>query len=344
MPSAGAKVPPSRGEPLRASVVIPSYNRLEQLLDCLGALKCQTVRDFEIVVVDDGSTDGTQEQLERLQLQCTQPQLRWFGSEGNQGANHARNWGVRESRAELVAFLDSDCIPEPRWLEVMSAAFTSPEIGAATGLVESPAPTNIYELAHRGTSRVQGSGEAGRIVAGNMCVRRHLLLEFPFEEDLKYGCDEEGLSLRLRRAGYRRLFAPGAVVVHMHRYDRAAFFRGAVVLGRAAAWFVYKYHLTPRLDLLPFLIGYGLLPLALADKAFLAAAILALSCGVVALAYNELARKDKSVAETIRAMPVQLAFYHVKLWNYIRETIRLHLTSHGIERVVVRADRRYGRP
>jgi glycosyltransferase involved in cell wall biosynthesis len=100
------------------SVVIPTYNRARQIEAALESVLAQTYPEFEVIVVDDGSTDGTGEALRQL---ITQPggrgaPIRYF-FQPNQGQSMARNKGIAEARGEWIAFLDSDDVWLPEKLE-----------------------------------------------------------------------------------------------------------------------------------------------------------------------------------------------------------------------------------
>ncbi len=316
-----------------ASVVVATYNRADILKRCLLALVEQTATDFEVLVVDDGSQDGTVPMLEALQQRFPRLGLRILQNPENLGSNRSRNRGIQAARGEFVAFLDSDCIAHPNWLESLLAGFTSEDIAAVTGLVENPPPQNLYELAYKGTNRVETAGEAKRLVAGNLAIRRELLLRHPLDEDLRWGCDEEGISLRLRSAGYRKRFEPAAVVLHDHPFDRRGFFRHASLRGKAAAWLVYKYHLPPRRDMVPFVLAYAALLLLLVDVRLVVVPLFFFGGAVAALAYAELWLKRKTVGEALRSFPALLAYYHVKLVAYVSTTLRLHLRPNRIQRI-----------
>ena len=98
--------------PLRCSVVIPSYNRLNVLPRAIGSVLAQDEPDFELIIVDDGSTDGTQAWLAAL----TDPRIQVIASERNRGVSAARNLGLAAARAPVVAFLDSDDTYRPQRL------------------------------------------------------------------------------------------------------------------------------------------------------------------------------------------------------------------------------------
>ncbi|MEM7228766.1 MAG: glycosyltransferase [Planctomycetota bacterium] len=335
------------------TVVVPTCNRPDLIRRCLDALAVQTYSAMEVIVVDDGSDDDTPDVLQAFGEAHPDLNYRWLRNETNLGANPSRNRGIDDANGSFIAFLDSDCIAEPDWLERLMAAFTSEDIAAVTGLVRDPEPTNIYELTFKGTHRMGSAGEAHRLVAGNMAIRRDLLMKYRLDHDraetakLKDGRvdtavsgrgDEEGLSIMLRRDGHRMRTAPDAAVFHEHYYTRRSFFRQAVRGGRSAARLVYKYRLPPRLDMLPFIVTYIALlialPLAFAIGWWLmivpaAWALLALA----AITYNDIARKGKTVLETAKSFPVLLAYYHVRLWGYVTEAIALRLGMRDVTRV-----------
>ncbi len=327
------------------SVVIPTCNRREILTRCLASLARQTYRPIEIIVVDDGSVDDTPEYLANFTADHPDLDFKCFRNEPQAGANPSRNRGIRESTGAFVAFADDDCIAEPEWVARLMAGFVSDRIAAVTGRVDDPEPTNIYELTFKGTHRVHGGVHATRLVAGNMCVRRDLLLKYQLDEDraaakpdvsVSGRGDEEGLFLMLRAASYELRVAPDAAVLHEHYYSRRSFFRQAYRGGASAARLGYKYHLPPRIELMPLLFAYLLLPLIgfgggwWLPSAFYAAFFL------VAIVYNDLFRKRKTVFETLITLPVLLAYYHIRLAGYIVQCVRLRAGKDRIERVRLR--------
>jgi glycosyltransferase involved in cell wall biosynthesis len=96
----------------KVSVVIPTYNRLPKVKEAIESVLKQTYRDFDLWVVDDGSTDGTGEALKVFGNEIRHV------SQDNRGVSAARNLGLRVSRGKYVAFLDSDDLWEPRKLEI----------------------------------------------------------------------------------------------------------------------------------------------------------------------------------------------------------------------------------
>lgn len=327
------------------TVVIPTCNRRAILQKCLTALARQSYRRFEIVVVDDCSTDDTVTMLTEYAASNAGLTLRWFVNECHGGINVSRNRGVREAHGDIVAFLDSDCIANDDWLDRIVAGFRSESVAAVTGLVVDPPSENIYELALAGITRVHGGDKAPRLVGGNMAIRRELLIRFAFDEDPGFKsareghrvaspvCDEEGLYLTLRAMGFEQRVVHDAVVLHEHRYDRASFFRHALNGGRGVALLVHKYRLAPRLDLVPLILFYLSLPLMLIDRRALMGSGALFLIFVAALAYNELFRKGKSIGQTMLCLPLMILYYQLRLFAYTIETIRMAFGRRKVNRV-----------
>ena len=101
------------------SVVLPTYNRADTVLRSIASVRAQTCGDFELVLVDDGSTDGTRDVLPK-----DEPRLRVF-SQPNGGVAKARNRGITESRGDFIAFLDSDDEWPPHTLALAAAFFAA---------------------------------------------------------------------------------------------------------------------------------------------------------------------------------------------------------------------------
>lgn len=88
------------------SVVIPTYNRKEKLPECIESVLLQSYSNIEVIVVDDASTDGTEELFEHIKDE----RLLYLRYETNKGACHARNYGAEHAKGEIIAFQDSDDI------------------------------------------------------------------------------------------------------------------------------------------------------------------------------------------------------------------------------------------
>ena len=116
---------------IEVSVVIPTYNRKERLKDTLESLFHQTIPkdQYEIIVVDDGSSDGTEE-LVQVMIKTSPCSLRYF-KQKNQGQAAARNLGIKNAVAEIIGFTDDDCIVDAGWIQ-KAADYFKGKIGRAS--------------------------------------------------------------------------------------------------------------------------------------------------------------------------------------------------------------------
>jgi len=109
------------------SVIIPAYNEESTIESCLKSLLNQTIEKdtYELIVVDDGSTDSTPEIIKRYPVKL-------FRQE-NSGPATARNLGAKNSSGEIILFTDADCIADPNWIEEMISPFIDEEVIAVKG-------------------------------------------------------------------------------------------------------------------------------------------------------------------------------------------------------------------
>ncbi len=289
----------------QASVIICVYNRAEQMQDCLDAVLAMDASDYEIVIVDDASTDDTPHFLERFRLAHPDRQITIVRAEHNCGVSGARNLGIHAARGDVVFFTDSDCIVDPAWLRLMLEKLKAGKATAVAGRVTIPTPTNLAERAYAGTSRLHGHPRQDRVLSGgNMGLYRDVARAYLFDEALTYGCDEDDLAWRLRHDGHRIAFSPDAIVLHDHPYTLRSYLRTAYRQGIGAARYWFKRGQYVGRDVLCTLAAVVTLPFALIDPRilFMTAALLALQ--LLALLYNEMAFKGKSAWETATVLPI----------------------------------------
>jgi len=178
--------------PPRVSVVIPTWNRRRHLEEAIASVLAQTYTDYEIVVVDDGSTDDTRAWLEGPGTDRRVVTLR----QENRGSSSARNAGIRAARGELIAFLDSDDLWLPRKLESQVALFDrNPAVGfvfCGSAQVDGNGATSMSRIP---TPDFRGRAALAMIRRNMMptptvVVRKRLALEAgPMYEDLRFGED-----------------------------------------------------------------------------------------------------------------------------------------------------------
>lgn len=198
--------------------MIPAYNAARTLQVCVASALGQTVTDFEVVIVDDGSTDETRAVASAI----ADPRV-VVQSQANGGMSAARNAGIHRARGEIVLFLDSDDLLSPRYLQAIASVFD-----ADPGLTFVYADAWTFDDAtHR--IRVQTTAEYQRppqpppataqalfreLVQRNfiivpVAVRRDALLAADLFDKALSGAEDWDLWLRLTAAGHRGWQAPG---------------------------------------------------------------------------------------------------------------------------------------
>ncbi|WP_198378878.1 glycosyltransferase, partial [Neoroseomonas rubea] len=203
------------------SVVIPCKNRARMLWDCFEGLAAQTLprHRFEVVLVDNVSTDDLAALCARARDELGLAVAHERMAE-DRGPAPSRNRGVALARAPIIAFTDSDCRPEPGWLEAGLAAFADPAVALVSGPVV-PKPGQPVGM----TSKITFVTEVEHptFPTANAWYRRDLFLDQggfdatlsfrdPFDRATE-GADVD-LAWTLIKAGHARRFVPEAVVLH----------------------------------------------------------------------------------------------------------------------------------
>ncbi|MEE9406316.1 MAG: glycosyltransferase family A protein, partial [Candidatus Aenigmarchaeota archaeon] len=109
----------------KASVIIPAYNAEKVLPDCLKALKSQSTRPLEVIIVDDGSKDSTSDVAKKFGAKVLRPK--------NKGPASARNLGASKASGDILLFTDADCVPDKDWVKEMMAPFRDKEAAGVQG-------------------------------------------------------------------------------------------------------------------------------------------------------------------------------------------------------------------
>jgi glycosyltransferase involved in cell wall biosynthesis len=196
---------------MRVSVVVPTYRRPELLDRCLEALAGQDFEPsaFEVIVVDDATSEATRRQVEGWAGRCA-PAVRYLPVTATRGPSGARNVGWRSAAGEIIAFTDDDCMPVPGWLRAGAAAVAG-RVAAATGRVIVPLPAHPTDY-----QRNEAGLEGAQFVTANCFVRRAALEDLGgFDERFTTAWREDSdLHFRLLERCCRIVPAPEAVVVH----------------------------------------------------------------------------------------------------------------------------------
>lgn len=221
------------------SVVVPAHNAAGTIAKCVESLRHQTLppTDYEILVVDDGSTDETASIAWQAGAEVVQ--------QDRGGRAAARNAGIQAAQGDIVCFTDADCFPAPNWLEELTTPFKNPEIIGSKGTYASDQPelvARFVQLEYEDKyDLLKGQERIDFIDTYSAAYRRQVLLANNcFDENFPYLEDQE-LSFRLAARGYNMIFRPKAVVRHLHSDTLAGYFRKKFNIGYWKAQVVRRF-------------------------------------------------------------------------------------------------------
>jgi len=221
------------------SVIIPVYNDLDRLCDCVAALEAQTypADRYEIIVVDNASTTPVAPVLERFPHATAE-------YEPQPGSYAARNRGIAAARGDIFAFTDSDCIPSPRWIESGVDCLERDQAPIAGGRIDvfpryerAPTAVELYEMLYAFPQ--EENIQQGFTVTANLFSSRWVFEQLgPFDQGLKSFGDVDWTSRAVQR-GYKLAYCDEASVRHPAR-------RGLLEVNRRYARFAGGHYTKGR--------------------------------------------------------------------------------------------------
>jgi GT2 family glycosyltransferase len=214
---------------MNTSVIIPNWNGLHLLSDCLTSLHNQSFSDFEVIVVDNGSTDGSPGFIKTYF-----PSVKLIRLDKNYGFAKANNIGFAESVGDRIAVLNNDTVVDENWLATFNQTLdTHPDVGfCASKILLLDQPTiidstgdvlTLFGAYNRGHNEVdQPKYNLQQYVFGACAAaaiyRRSMLEDIGFFDDIYVTSFEDvDLSFRAQLAGYKCLYVPNAIVYHKRR-------------------------------------------------------------------------------------------------------------------------------
>jgi GT2 family glycosyltransferase len=230
---------------------MPTYNRSDVLGRALRGLLDQSLPDFEyeVVVVDDGSTDDTRQVI--AEVGAPPSRLRYFRQE-NRGPAAARNYGVREARGEIILFTGDDCLADHRLLEEhLRTHWKEGDVGVVGHVAWHPDlkitgfMTFLEDGVQFGFKHIEDPEDAPywAFYTSNCSLRKRRLEEAGgFDEDFAYAAFEDTeLSYRLEQRGMRLVYRSEARTYHYHPVTLEHYLRRQRLAGRAAVTFFRKH-------------------------------------------------------------------------------------------------------
>jgi len=210
----------------KISIIIVNWNGRKLLSECLDGLRQQTYQEFSVILVDNGSNDGSIDFVNR-----NYPEVQTIALPKNVGFSAANNIALKTVQTKYVALLNNDTVPHSLWLKSLVEELEShPEAGfAASKMLLYDDPETIDRVGdtytRAGTGLLRGRGESGSkynkqewifgACAGAALYRTLMLNDIGFfDEDYFLLYEDVDLSFRAQLKGYRCLFVPEAVVCH----------------------------------------------------------------------------------------------------------------------------------
>ena len=223
------------------SVVVASYNGDRTLDLCLNSLRALNYPNYEVILVDDGSTDSTEQIARRF------PNVRYIRHEVNQGLSVARNTGTEAATGEIVAFTDSDCRADEDWLYYLVSDLLNSEFAGIGGHNLLPPEDSWVAAAVMvspgGPAHVMLTDRVAEHIPGcNMAFYKWALEEIGgFDPIFRKAGDDVDVCWRLQQRGYRLGFSPGGFVWHYRRATARDYLKQQAGYGDAEALLVRKH-------------------------------------------------------------------------------------------------------
>jgi len=222
----------------KISYIISTRNRSKSLIRCLASVGKLSYPDWEIIIVDNGSTDNTITIIREFQSNSSVPVK--LVEEPRPGVSYGRNAGIRASEGEIIAFSDDDCYPASDFLENIFSVFEKEnDVGYVSGRIElydpDDAPVSIHTDKNTRYLAPYRYIRGGLVWGANMAFRRSVLDEIGlFDVRLGPGtnfpsAEDRDLAMRASLAGFKGKYCPEIVVYHHHGRksgDVQALYRG----------------------------------------------------------------------------------------------------------------------
>jgi GT2 family glycosyltransferase len=254
------------------SVVVTVFNQADLISECAGSLLDQDYQNFEIIFVDNFSTDGTWQFLEKFKRENGETRkIKLIRAEGN--AARGRNVGIKKCRGSICAFTDSDAKAGKNWLSEIARTFDevdSPKLAGVGGVSLLPEKRSRKEeifykilgspLVHGGSlnpsvqHKKDETGWVGHLPTCNLAIKKEIFeKEGLFDERFDSGEDLE-LSTRLGKKGYKFFCSPRIVVEHHQRKDIAGFFTQVFNWGKGKGKLLKKFRFFSSLFVIPLVV------------------------------------------------------------------------------------------
>lgn len=213
---------------MKFSVIVPTYNRCDSLKKTIESIRRQDFTDFEIIVVNDGSTDETHSYVNQIISQTNITLL----NQPNLGPARARNAGISKAHGEFLAFTDDDCVVPTDWLSRIDSSFSASNADIVGGVVVNRVSSMYAEVSQQITNYFvrtlsQNSPSPSFLTSNNAAYRSTAIKRAGcFDERfIRAGGEERALNSRIIDGGGTSVLLSDCVVEHYHTFSLWSFLR-----------------------------------------------------------------------------------------------------------------------
>lgn len=288
---------------MKFSIIVPVYNRIDEVADLLESLSRQTVNNFELVLVEDGSTQPCEEVVKLYEDKFP---IQYYYKD-NEGRSIARNYGMERASGDYFIFFDSDCVVPEDYFEKLEKQYEAKPVDCFGGpdAAHDSFSTTQKAINYSMTSFLTTGGIRGGKISLEKFTPRTFNMGFARKVYEKVGgfremfSEDIDMSMRIRNAGFLISLYPDQYVYHKRRVDFKKFFRQVYVFGMSRITLKLLYpgsmkavHFLPALFVLGsitlivlsvFVSPYWILPLVAYLLAIFVAALCSTKSFVIAL-------------------------------------------------------------
>ncbi|WP_425392576.1 glycosyltransferase [Ekhidna sp.] len=304
------------------SIVVPVYNRPEEIDELLESLTHQSFKDFEVIIIEDGSESSSEDSVKKYQSSLN---VNYFYKE-NTGQGFSRNFGADQVKSDWIIFYDSDCVIPPNYLSNLDDLIRNhPEIDAYCGPDAASSDFSALQkaISYSMTSFLTTGGIRGKKIkvdkethlrSYNLVMKRSVFRLLGGFAKTNMGEDME-LSRRLHKSGHKALISDKLKVYHKRRNSFGSFYKQVFSFGRTRIQLKRHYGIPIKIShLFPSVFFIGLI-LCLIFSAFnfyigkiiLSIYLIYFSCVLIHSSYSEKSLKV-GVLATIAALYQHLAY------------------------------------
>lgn len=259
------------------SIIIPAFNSGKTISKCVESLLSLEYPDYEIIIVNDGSTDDT---LSLLKNYEASPKLVII-DQPNAGPSIARNKAIKLAKGAFIAFTDADCTVKPDWLKELLKGFTAANpytiMGVGGDQLSPPDESNFGKSINEFLKKIgllsdyikDAEGKTAIIETAhnptcNVIYRKEIFDKIGYFDENLWPGEDVDLDYRIKQSGFKLMFNPSAVVYHYRQTNMAGYKRMMFRYGNVQAILVKRYGFFRKIQYVPFFLLFLIFSLVLA--------------------------------------------------------------------------------